>query len=125
MYIRDANAGNSVFLYNTQKRCRASKPNACYFRLVIVMKAVTIILSLLFCCTALSSAQNVKLDWAASMRGSSYDVCQAIALDDDGNLYAAGYFSTTVDFDPGAGVYNLNSANADAPIAEGAGVLNP
>ena len=77
------------------------------------MKAVSIILSLILCSTALSSAQTVKLDWAASMRGNSYDDCRAIALDDDGNLYAAGYFSTTVDFDPGAGVYNLNSANAE------------
>ena len=47
------------------------------------------------------------------MRGSSFDVCQAIALDDGGNVYATGYFSATVDFDAGPGVYNLTSVAAE------------
>ena len=47
------------------------------------------------------------------MEGNSYDACKAIALDDAGNVYATGYFSTTVDFDPGPGVFNLTSVNAE------------
>ena len=47
------------------------------------------------------------------MKGSSFDVCEAITTDADGNVYATGYFSTTVDFDPGPGVFNLTSVNAE------------
>jgi gliding motility-associated-like protein len=58
-------------------------------------------------------AQPVKLDWANVMYGDSYDGCKAITLDDEGNLYATGFYSTTVDFDAGPGVYNLSSVNAE------------
>jgi hypothetical protein len=49
--------------------------------------------------------------WARSMGGSSgteagYDV----AVDGQGNVYTAGYFQGTADFDPGAGTVNLTSA---------------
>ncbi len=57
--------------------------------------------------------QGVKLDWANSMAGSSYDGCKAITLDDAGNVYATGYFSSTVDFDAGTGVFNLTAVNAE------------
>ena len=77
------------------------------------MKPVSIIFFLMCMLTATVYAQSVKLDWAKQMRGSSYDVCQAITLDDQGNLYATGYFSTTVDFDPGVNVFNLTSVNAE------------
>ena len=63
--------------------------------------------------TATVFSQSVKLNWANSMRGNSYDVCEAIALDEQANLYATGYFSTTVDFDPGPNVFNLTSVNAE------------
>lgn len=60
-----------------------------------------------------ASAQNAKLSWANAMHGNSYDVCQAVTVDDAGNVYATGYYSTTVDFDPGPGVFNLTSLNAE------------
>ncbi len=42
----------------------------------------------------------------------------SIALDSSGNLYLAGYFNGTVDFDPGAGTTNLISAGGnDAFVA--------
>ena len=47
------------------------------------------------------------------MKGNSFDVCQAVTTDADGNIYTTGYFSTTVDFDPGPGVFNLTSVNAE------------
>jgi hypothetical protein len=37
------------------------------------------------------------------------DYGYSIALDDSGNVYTAGQFMSTCDFDPGAGVYNLTS----------------
>jgi gliding motility-associated-like protein len=92
---------------------RHNKPFAFYFRLVILMRCVSIIFFLLFICTLPIFSQNVKLDWANSMAGNSYDACKAIALDDAGNVYATGYFSTTVDFDAGPGVFNLTSVNAE------------
>jgi len=33
----------------------------------------------------------------------------SLSLDNAGNIYTAGYFDSTVDFDPGAGVYTLTS----------------
>lgn len=57
--------------------------------------------------------QSAKPDWAISMAGNSYDACKAIALDDAGNVYATGYFSATVDFDAGPGVFNLSVVNAE------------
>ncbi|MEP6728395.1 MAG: SBBP repeat-containing protein [Bacteroidota bacterium] len=55
--------------------------------------------------------------WAAQMGGpsnpgSNSDLGRAIAVDGAGNVYTAGVFSGTADFDPGAGVYNLDSYDA-------------
>ena len=35
---------------------------------------------------------------------------EAVVVDDSGNVYVTGYFSGTVDFDSGSGVFNLTSA---------------
>ncbi|HMU71944.1 MAG TPA: SBBP repeat-containing protein, partial [Ferruginibacter sp.] len=59
------------------------------------------------------TAQSAKLVWASQMKGNSFDVCQAITTDPAGNIYATGYFSSTNDFDPGPGVFNLQSVNAE------------
>ncbi|MFM6925688.1 MAG: T9SS type B sorting domain-containing protein [Ferruginibacter sp.] len=81
------------------------------------MRYLLVLYCLLGSFTAFS--QSVKLDWVNSLEGSSYDACKAIALDAAGNVYATGYFSTTVDFDAGPGVYNLTSVNAeDAYLAK-------
>ncbi len=77
------------------------------------MKATAIILFLLSFFTITAFAQNVKLGWANAMPGSSFDVCRAITLDNENNVYATGFFSTTVDFDPGPGQTNLTSVNAE------------
>jgi gliding motility-associated-like protein len=77
------------------------------------MKSIFAITFLLLICTLTVLSQSVKLAWAISMAGNSYDACKAIALDDAGNVYATGYFSTTVDFDPGPGIFNITSVNAE------------
>jgi hypothetical protein len=52
--------------------------------------------------------------WARQIVGSySYDYVSSIAIDDSGNIYAAGYFEGTLDCDPGPGTFNLSS-NGDA-----------
>jgi hypothetical protein len=47
--------------------------------------------------------------WARTWGGTQDDVGSAVATDASGNLYVAGAFQDTVDFDPGAGVDNHTS----------------
>ena len=48
--------------------------------------------------------------WARAIGGTSDDEANGVALDDGGNVYTAGFFSRTVDFDPGPGSFFLTSA---------------
>lgn len=51
--------------------------------------------------------------WAKSVGGDSWDIPYSIALSPDQNfIYITGYFRSTVDFDPGEGLYNLSSLGA-------------
>ena len=47
--------------------------------------------------------------WVKQIGSAGMDVCYDIALDENGNIYTAGYFESTVDFDPGAGAFSLTS----------------
>jgi hypothetical protein len=51
--------------------------------------------------------------WAKSMDGHYQGVSRSIAVDASGNVYTAGTFSGTADFDPSPGTYNLASAGLD------------
>ena len=55
---------------------------------------------------------NGNFVWAKAMGGTGFDVANSIAVDAIGNVYTAGYFSGTADFDPNAGVANLTSAGS-------------
>jgi len=68
----------------------------------------------------LSSAGNfdifiLKLDasgnfaWAGGFGSANFDTGNAITLDKKNNIYTTGYFTSSCDFDPGAGVFNLSS----------------
>lgn len=48
--------------------------------------------------------------WARNMGGTDNDVGNSIAVDAGGNVYSAGIFKVTADFDPGSGTSNLVSA---------------
>lgn len=52
---------------------------------------------------------NGNLAWSIIIGGSNKDVVYGVDTDDDKNVYVTGYFGNTVDFDPGAGTYNLTS----------------
>jgi hypothetical protein len=55
-------------------------------------------------------AQSPNFLWAKGIGGGTlYKSSTSIAIDANGSVYTSGYFSDTVDFDPGPGVYNLNS----------------
>jgi hypothetical protein len=58
-------------------------------------------------------AQGPSFLWAKGMGGTSSDISQSVAVDASGNVYTAGGFNGTVDFDPGAGVYNLTSVGSN------------
>jgi len=52
--------------------------------------------------------------WAKSLSGvTGYDYGCALATDPSGNVYSTGYFTGTIDFDPGASTFNLASAGAE------------
>jgi hypothetical protein len=48
---------------------------------------------------------------------SGQDLGQSLALDNQGNIFVAGYFMETADFDPGPGVSNITAGLRDAFIA--------
>lgn len=55
-----------------------------------------------------------NLIWAKSLGGNLEDIAQAVTTDASGNVYLTGSFESTVDFDPGTGVFNLTAiANDD------------
>ena len=47
--------------------------------------------------------------WAKQMGGALSEFGNSIATDANGNIYLAGYFYGTVDFDPGPTVYNVST----------------
>ncbi|MFI5203753.1 MAG: SBBP repeat-containing protein [Flavobacteriales bacterium] len=50
--------------------------------------------------------------WAIQIGGNLEDYGYSMILDSMGNVYLTGYFSGTVDFNPGTGTYNLTSAGS-------------
>ena len=52
---------------------------------------------------------NGNLLWTAHTGGNSWDSVHALVVDNSGNVYVAGRFNATADFDPGPGTINLTS----------------
>ncbi len=62
--------------------------------------------------TLSANAETIITDYeyANIMGGTGAEVTNAVATDSNNNVYVAGYFNGTVDFDPGAGTDNKTSA---------------
>jgi large repetitive protein len=60
--------------------------------------------------TKLDAAGNYV--WARTFGGVSADYAYSIALDAAGNIYTTGQFAATVDFNPGAGTFNMTSVGS-------------
>src|SRR5688500_5295970 len=59
-----------------------------------------------------------NFEWAKGMEG--YGSGRSITVDPSGSgaVYTTGFFTETVDFDPGAGVYNLTASSSDIFISK-------
>ncbi|HEY7162348.1 MAG TPA: hypothetical protein VH815_13870, partial [Acidobacteriota bacterium] len=56
-----------------------------------------------------SFSQTPTLDWAYSYGSTISDNATAIISDATGNVYVAGQFGGTIDFDPGPGIFTMSS----------------
>ncbi|MBK7855364.1 MAG: T9SS type A sorting domain-containing protein [Bacteroidetes bacterium] len=62
------------------------------------------------CLLLISYCSNAQiLDWAGQIGNSNWNNCSGTAVDENNNFYAVGFFEDTIDFDPGAGQYNVIS----------------
>ncbi|MDX2172739.1 MAG: T9SS type A sorting domain-containing protein [Bacteroidota bacterium] len=56
---------------------------------------------------------NGNFVWAKKIGGAASEMGRSITIDGTGNINLTGYFQGTVDFDPNAGVTNLNAAGSN------------
>lgn len=67
---------------------------------------------------ALKLDVNGNFVWAQQFGGIETEYVSAAGIKPSGNLVITGGFNFTVDFDPGAGVYNLNSSTGNTFVLE-------
>ena len=56
--------------------------------------------------------------WARKFGSSGFDFGTSIATDSEGNVYTTGSFQGTIDFDPGAGTFNLTSIEGNLFVSK-------
>ena len=60
----------------------------------------------------------VEAGWARTWGGTSHDSGYGVAADNTGNIYIAGYFKGTVDFDPGGGDPHTSNGGNDVFLSK-------
>jgi hypothetical protein len=101
---------------NTKQKLKLifSNPiNLLYFLKDYWLKYFLIILPFLLVMNNKSNAQVQNMVWAREGMGTGVDQGNAVTVDAAGNVYTTGYFESTCDFDPGAGVTNLTSVGKE------------
>lgn len=76
------------------------------------MTIITKFFTLAFVCLSQAICAQT-FDWVKTFGGTNADYGQCIAVDGTGNIFTTGMFRGTVDFDPGAGIFNLTSVGID------------
>lgn len=61
--------------------------------------------------------EDASLVWAFNLSSSAHDAVNAVATNENWQAIVGGHFSGVVDFDPGAGTYNLTPAGQNAFVA--------
>ncbi len=56
---------------------------------------------------------NGNFVWVKQFGSNQNEDTTALTTDDNNNVYIAGYFKETVDFDPGAGVFNISTSGEE------------
>lgn len=64
--------------------------------------------------------RNGKFVWAKKIGSSDFESSGNMVMDENDNIYLAGRFSNTLDFDPGPGIFNLSPSfsNEEAYVAK-------
>ncbi len=71
------------------------------------------LLSLFVCILLLGARLSAQtFDWVVQTGNSLYEEAKAVDVDPSGNVVSVGYFSGTMDANPGAGTLNLVSNGA-------------
>jgi len=67
----------------------------------------------MFLCVSSLLGQEVSMEWAHVTGGSNRAQGKSLVTDIDGNVYLTGRFTDTLDFDPGAGILDLESKGSE------------
>ena len=68
--------------------------------------------------SSLACGAQRQLDWVVSLGSNGFEGAYAVAVDASNNVYLAGQFHNTVDFDPGPGVTEFTGTPQDPFVAK-------
>src|SRR5215204_2066074 len=63
-------------------------------------------------------ALNAQTNWVTKTGNTGFQSGEAIAIDGSENSYTSGSFANTVDFDPGAGIFELTAQSTDVFVVK-------